>query len=1021
MLGFVAEAVSRLCEEDRTGMDSDPFKTQRDLGSTIVTELRAAGFDDAFEIGCGGFGIVFRCTQVTLDRTVAIKVLTGELDENRERFLREQRAMGRLTGHPNIVGVLQVGETDSGYPYLVMPYYRSGSLDARIRRLGVLALDEVLRVGVKMAGALDTTHRLGILHRDVKPANILLTDYGEPALSDFGIAHITGGFTTATGVFTGSPAFTAPEILSGDPPSHACDVYGLGATLFAALTGHAAYERRSGEQLVAQFLRIASEPAPDLRVSGIPDDVSAVVEKAMARDPADRPSAAALGDDLRRVQEGQGLPVDDMAMRAGVRRDRPEARGPVRRPAGSLPLDLTSFVGRRAELSELKSLLSTSRLVTLTGLGGVGKTRLALRAAAEASADFPDGARLVELSELRDASMLVDVAAAELGLRDQSARSLREVLVDFLCSRSLVLVLDNCEQVVDAVAKLADGLLRACPDLRILATSRERLGIDGESVLRLSPLSVPDAEREPTLRGLPDYEAVALFAERAAAAVPEFQLTEDNKATVARICARVDGLPLAIELAAARMRAMSPEQILERLADRYALLTRGSRTAPTRQQTLGCSIDWSYDLCTAAEQRMWDRLSVFAGSFELEAAEDICGSGLADFDVDDLLSSLVDKSILIRTESDGEVRFRLLETLRDYGREKLRQTGEYCDIRRRHLAWYRRLVSDAAADWFSPRQIEWIRRLGREWSNLRDALEFSLSDTPEIALEIVGTLHPVGLARGALTEMRRWLDRALAAVKAEPTTARIRALYGAVVTANLQGRPGDIQAGAARAAEAQSLVQRIADPVAHGFTYLAVGYAALLNGDHQRACSHFEQALEATDDATVRFGAMALMGWALAFQGDVGRALVWQEKALAILESRGESVYRSWVLWAVGIGWWRHGKPDRAEQLLKEGLQLTRLVDDPRNGAACLEALAWVTGAKHEPKRAVVLLAAADTLGGARGASPVVLPDLAVFHDECERHAQETLGDNEFEAARREGCSLQFDEAVAFAIGSVGS
>jgi non-specific serine/threonine protein kinase len=247
-------------------MDSDPFTTQRDAGTAVATELSAAGFDDAEEIGRGGFGVVYRCVQVALDRTVAVKVLT-ELDENRERFLREQRAMAQLTGHPNVVGVLQVGETESGYPYLVMPYHSQGSLQARIGRLGVLPAQEVLGLGVKIAGALESAHQLGIVHRDVKPSNILLTDYGEPALSDFGIAHITGGFTTATGTFTGSPAFTAPEILSGDPPSHASDVYGLGATLFAALTGHAAYERRSGERVVAQFLRIATEPVPDLRVT----------------------------------------------------------------------------------------------------------------------------------------------------------------------------------------------------------------------------------------------------------------------------------------------------------------------------------------------------------------------------------------------------------------------------------------------------------------------------------------------------------------------------------------------------------------------------------------------------------------------------------------------------------------------------------------------------------------------------------------------------------------------------------
>ena len=381
----------------------------------------------------------------------------------------------------------------------------------------------------------------------------------------------------------------------------------------------------------------------------------------------------------------------------------------------------------------MKDLLATSRLVTLTGIGGVGKTRLALRAAADVAADFPDGVRLVELGELRDASSLMDVVAAGLDLRDEPAKPLHEVLIDFLCSRKLLLVLDNCEQVVDAAAKLAETLLRACPDLRILATSREALGIGGEAVLRLSPLAFPEADPEPTLGGLPGFDAVALFAERAAAAVPGFELTEDNKATVAQICSRLDGLPLAIELAAARLRAMSPEQLLERLADRYAVLTRGSRSAPTRQQTLGWSVGWSYDLCTPAEQQLWGRLSVFAGSFELEAAEDICGGDLGPEDVDDLLTALVDKSILIRAESTGPVRFRLLETLRDYGREKIKATSEYPELRRRHLDWYQRLAGDAADAWFSARQIEWIKRLDREMPNLREAVEFSLTDSPETA------------------------------------------------------------------------------------------------------------------------------------------------------------------------------------------------------------------------------------------------------------------------------------------------
>jgi Protein kinase domain/NB-ARC domain len=581
--------------------DGDPFPTQRDAGPDVVSELDAAGFVDSVEVGRGGFGVVFKCTQVGLDRVVAVKVLTAERDEDKQRFLREQRTMARLTGHPNIVGVLQVGHTESDLPYLVMQFHQKGSLDTHIRQHGHLPIEDALRLGVKMAGALETAHRVGVLHRDIKPANILYTDYGEPALSDFGIAHIAGGFETATGIFTGSPAFTAPEILSGDPPSRASDVYGLGATLFAALTGHAAYERRSGEQVVAQFLRIATDPAPDLRDLGIPDDVAAVIEMAMAREPHARPSALNLGESLQELQAARGHLVDEIALRSEKGRGRPTRPPPtvagVRRDP--LPVEVNSFVGRRHELVEVKRLLAMSRLVTLTGIGGVGKTRLALRAASELATDFFDGVRLVELGELRDGSMLADAVAAGLGLREEAGRPAREVVEDFLFPRQVLLVMDNCEQVVDAAAKLAESLVRTCPRLSILATSRERLGIGGEALFPVSPLAA---------------ESVQLFADRAAATVPGFHVTAANEEILTRICSRLEGLPLAIELAAARLRAMSPQQLMDRLEDRYALLTQGNRGAPARQQTLDWSVGWSYDLCTPAEQRLWSRCSVLASN-----------------------------------------------------------------------------------------------------------------------------------------------------------------------------------------------------------------------------------------------------------------------------------------------------------------------------------------------------------------------------------------------------------------------
>ncbi|MDT5368938.1 MAG: hypothetical protein QOC62_3369, partial [Mycobacterium sp.] len=311
-------------------VETDPRAIRGDLTPAIAAELAAAGFSDAQEIGRGGFGAVYRCWQRALDRTVAIKVLTTDLDaDNVERFLREQRAMGKLCGHPNIVKIFQVGVTKSGRPYIVMQYHPRNSLDARIHHGGPLGWQETLHIGIKMAGALETAHRLGTLHRDVKPANIMLSDYGEPELTDFGIARITGGFETRTGVVTASPAFTAPEVLQGQTPTPASDVYSLGATLFCALTGHAAVERRSGEQVFAQFLRVTSAPVSGPHEIDIPDDFRAAIGHAMAQSPDDRTATAArLGEELREAQGRHGLTVDDMAVPAAVTDDHsPEPEG----------------------------------------------------------------------------------------------------------------------------------------------------------------------------------------------------------------------------------------------------------------------------------------------------------------------------------------------------------------------------------------------------------------------------------------------------------------------------------------------------------------------------------------------------------------------------------------------------------------------------------------------------------------------------------------------------------------------
>ncbi|WP_327097981.1 protein kinase [Nocardia vinacea] len=1012
--------------------DNDPLPTRREVVTPAAAELTAVGFEDAVEIGHGGFGVVYRCWQPKLDRTVAVKILTAELDEdNQARFVREQHATGRLTGHPNIVTVLEAGTTESGRPYLVMPYHPLGSLDGWIRENGPLPLEKVAQIGVKIAGALASAHRLGIVHRDVKPGNILLTEYGEPALTDFGIAHITGGFQTTASIVTGSPAFTAPEVLEGDDPTPAADVYGLGATLFCALTGHAAFERRSGENMVAQFVRITTQPVPDLQENGIPEDVSAVVATAMSRDRKERPSAAALGETFRQLQQRHGFAVGEMAVGGEPNLEEPDQKPPMRAArkrtaatrdhSGNLPLELTSFINRRTEVSELKNLLSSARLVTLTGTGGVGKTRLALRAASSARRGFADGVWSIELADVSDPALLVDVVAATLGVRNESATPLLEVLIDFLSSRETLLVLDNCEQIVEAVAKLTETLLRTSPELRILTTSREPLNIAGEAVLRVAPLSVPDPDREPTLVGLPGFDAVKLFADRAAAAVPGFELDEDNKSAVAWICARLDGLPLAIELAAARMRTMSPQQILARLTDRYTLLTRGSRTAPTRQQTLRWSIDWSYELCTGTEQRLWARMSVFAGSFELDAIEQICGTDLAPDTPLDVLSSLVDKSILIREESDTVVRFRMLETIRDYGREKLRESGEHTELRRRHRDWYRQLALDAEAGWISARQLDWIIRLERELPNLREALESCLSeDTQEAAeagLRTTAALYDFWSLCGLYGEGRSWIDRVLAHPGAQPALDRIKAFC---VGCQLAAPQGDIQSAAALLQQGRVLAEQAPAPAIQAQIAYATALLALASGETVNVASSLEHDIETLSwDRTgaLYIGTLTVLGWAYELRGDMTRATEYYRRVFSITEAQGELLYRSAALRGLGVAAWQQGEREKAQQLLEEALRVNRRPNSPVLTAFSLEALAWIVADQGDADRAAVLLGTAQGIWLVGSSVGAVFPDMARFHENCEQTARRTLGTRGFDAAFRQGQAMGIGAAVTYALG----
>jgi predicted ATPase/class 3 adenylate cyclase len=432
----------------------------------------------------------------------------------------------------------------------------------------------------------------------------------------------------------------------------------------------------------------------------------------------------------------------------------------------NLPVPVTSFIGRETELAEGKRLLASTRLLTLTGPGGTGKTRLALQLAADVLDTFPDGVWIVELAALADPALVPQTVAAVWALREQPGRPLSATLQDYVQPKALLLILDNCEHLLEACAQLASALLRGCPRLTILTSSREALGVAGETSYRVPSLALPEAHASLPVERIADYEAVRLFVARAQAVRPDLALTASTLGSIAQICRRLDGIPLALELAAARTKVLSVEQLAARIDDRFRLLTGGSRTALPRQQTLRALIDWSYDLLTPAECAALSRLSVFAGGWTLEAGEALLGP-----DALDLIGHLVDKSLVVVEDStkSGAAHYRLLETIRQYARDKLLETGQSAAVRDQHLAYFSRLADEAVARLDGPAMLETLDQLDAELDNLRAALSWALEREPAVALRVAAGLTSFWQRRGHVPEGRRWLRESWAACDAQPT------------------------------------------------------------------------------------------------------------------------------------------------------------------------------------------------------------------------------------------------------------
>ncbi|MFJ9119548.1 ATP-binding protein [Streptomyces sp. NPDC102394] len=692
---------------------------------------------------------------------------------------------------------------------------------------------------------------------------------------------------------------------------------------------------------------------------------------------------------------------------------------------GNLSVPRTRLVGRADELASVEDLLfRRSRLVTLTGVGGVGKTRLALAAAEALRTRFRDGVWLVELSPLTDGALLAHVIAEALPLADQTTRPVIDVVAEYLAGREALLVLDTCEHLTGACALAAEALLRAAPGLRILATSRCRLGLTAEEALTVEPLPLPVPVPVPENGTATDpADALTLLIQRAAQAVPGFTLTDANRPDLVRLCRDLDGLPLAIELAAARLREMSLTELVARLDDRLAVLGNSDEVVydadPPRHQALRTAIGWSHELCTPAERLLWARLSVFAGSFDAEGVRQVCADDrLAPDALQGLLGGLVEKSIVTWLPAVTGERYRMLDTIREYGGQWLRAIGEEVTLRRRHRDHCLLLARRAEDAWLGPDQYAWHERTTAEHDNLRAALEFCLEEPAgRTATELAWTLWFFWHCCGFTREGAHYLERALAH-DVEPSLPRARALWASSL---LLATLGDADAAERDALECAAVGDLLGDEETIGRARSTAAFAMVIRGETEQAGvlsrdlfdGHRCQAR--LTHPTLAAGLFIAHGYTR--QGRFGSAVAVLEHLRADCERHGEKWMRAYADYLLARTELVRGDHEAARRRSLAALEVKRRLNDRLGTAMCLDVIAAAAVAAGHAERGARLLGLAQQQWNTLGQPQLGLPEWVAEREKCEREARGAIGPGAYETAYEEGRALAWDMGIAYALG----
>ena len=1006
-------------------------------------------------LGTGGMGEVYRARDTRLGREVAIKTVSSDRHSQPNAILRFEQEARSASGlnHPNIVTIYELGNAD-GKHYIAMELVQ-GQTVRQMLTSGPIPFDKAVAIAAQIADALAKAHESGIAHRDLKPENLMVTGEGTAKILDFGLAKlftnsrgISNDATAATaitkeGTVLGTVGYMSPEQANGAEADFRSDQFSLGSVLYEMVCGVPAFQKNTYAETTAAILR--DEPQRLVsRMFEAPAPFIWILERCLSKDPQLRyASTRDLARDLAAVRDRVAVaPARDSEVRLN-----------------NLPAQRTVFVGREREVAALRELVSRDDvwLVTLTGPGGIGKTRLALQVAADMGEEFQGGLCFVGLSAVGEEGLIASAIAQTIGLPDTGSQSPLESLKKYLSGlkKPVLLLLDNFEHLVPSAPVVAD-LLSASAWLKILVTSQAALHIYGEHEFPVPPLPVPDPRAIPPLEELSRLPAIALFVNRARAVKNDFVLANENAAAVVAVCNRVDGLPLAIELAAARVKLFSPSAMLNRLDSSLSLLTGGARDLPTRQQTLRGTVDWSYNLLNPAEQKLFRRIAVFAGGCTLEGIEAVCDTkGDLGLPVLDGVASMVDKSLMQQVEqTEGEMRFVMLSTIREYALEGLVACGEEPATRRAHAAYYLVLAEEGAAE--AAAHPEWLDLFEVEHDNFRAALDFFIkTGDADWGLRLGAAMFRFWETREHLTEGRNRINKLLK-LEGAATRPKLRArlLFAAAV---LAGEQGDYRAGQELLEESLETCLELQDNRGVAVALNALAVNARDRGDLAASSLLFEQCVaiwrDIGDPADIA-RALSNLANVMKLQGDLSRASSLYDETLSIFRKVGDVSCIAWTLNYQGDvarerndlpsarsfyeqslstfsllrdGWGiasalsdlatlssNQGNNDEARRLYGESIQMFQNLGHKRGIARVLECLAVNAAAQSNAAQSLRLAGAAAALREQLGAP--LTPAERSRLDKALEFARRTLEGPTGMTAWMEGWAMPVERAVEEAL-----